>query len=71
MNVSIKQLRAFIAVAQTLSFTEACTQVHLSQPALSIAIKNMEEAVGGSLLIRSTRILSLTPAQRRRDALLC
>tara|TARA_R110002167_G_scaffold6671_13_gene31439 strand:+ start:7443 stop:8345 length:903 start_codon:yes stop_codon:yes gene_type:complete len=61
MNVSIKQLRAFIAVAQTLSFTEACAQVHLSQPALSIAIKNMEEAVGGSLLIRSTRILSLTP----------
>lgn len=61
MNISIKQLRAFVAVAQTLSFTEACAQVHLSQPALSIAIKNMEEAVGGSLLIRSTRILALTP----------
>lgn len=61
MNVSIKQLRAFVAVAQTLSFTEASAQVHLSQPALSIAIKNMEEAVGGNLLIRSTRILSLTP----------
>ncbi len=60
-NVSIKQLRAFVAVAQTLSFTEACGQVHLSQPALSIAIKNLEQAVGGSLLVRTTRILALTP----------
>ncbi|MFT5722369.1 MAG: LysR family carnitine catabolism transcriptional activator [Motiliproteus sp.] len=61
MNVSIKQLRAFVAVAQTLSFTEACDRIHLSQPALSIAIKNLEDAVGGRLLIRSTRILALTP----------
>ncbi len=61
MSVSIKQLRAFVAVAQTLSFTEAGAQFHLSQSALSIAIKNLEQSVGGSLLIRSTRILSLTP----------
>lgn len=61
MNVSVKQLRAFIAVAQTLSFTEACSRMHLSQPALSIAIKNLEQAVGGNLLVRSTRILALTP----------
>ena len=61
MNISIKQLRAFVAVAQTLSFTEASARVHLSQPALSIAIKNLEDAVGGSLLTRSTRVLALTP----------
>jgi len=61
MNVTIKQLKVFVAVAQTRSFAEACGQVHLSQPALSIAIKNLEEAVGGQLLARSTRTLALTP----------
>ncbi len=61
MSTSIKQLRAFVAVAQTLSFTEACAQLHLSQPALSIAIKNLEATVGGNLLIRSTRVFALTP----------
>jgi LysR family carnitine catabolism transcriptional activator len=61
MNVSIKQLQAFVAVAKSGSFAEACTLVHLSQPALSITIKNLEDAVGGKLLQRSTRSLALTP----------
>ncbi|WP_027857156.1 LysR family transcriptional regulator [Marinobacterium jannaschii] len=61
MNVSVKQIRAFVAVASTRSFAEAATLIHLSQPALSIAIKNLEEAVGGPLLVRSTRSLALTP----------
>ena len=61
MNVSIKQLQAFVAVAKSQSFAEACTLVHLSQPALSISIKNLEEAVGGKLLARSTRSVALTP----------
>lgn len=60
-HYTIKQLRAFVAVAKTRSFTEACEQVHLSQPALSIAIKNLEESLGGALLIRTTRALRLTP----------
>lgn len=37
--MTVKQLRAFLAVAQTLSFTQACERLHLSQPALSLAIK--------------------------------
>ncbi|WP_305857850.1 LysR family transcriptional regulator [Balneatrix alpica] len=61
MNVSIKQVRAFVAVASTRSFAEAAELVHLSQPALSIAIKNLEESVGGRLLVRTTRTLALTP----------
>ena len=48
-------------MARTQSFAEAAVLVHLSQPALSIAIRNLEEAVGGRLLARSTRRLSLTP----------
>jgi LysR family carnitine catabolism transcriptional activator len=50
-----------VAVAKTRSFTEACEQVHLSQPALSIAIKNLEDSLGGKLLVRTTRALRLTP----------
>ncbi len=61
MNVTLKQLRGFVAIAELGSFAEACERLHLSQPALSIAIRNMEEAVGGQLLARSTRAVELTP----------
>lgn len=43
------------------SFAEACELLHISQPALSITIKNLEETVGGKLLARSTRTMALTP----------
>lgn len=59
--MTVKQLRAFLAVARTLSFAEACDIVHLSQPALSLAIKKLEESLGGRLLTRTTRTVSLTP----------
>ncbi|SDN09179.1 LysR family transcriptional regulator [Vreelandella arcis] len=59
--MTVKQLRAFLAVAQTLSFTQACERLHLSQPALSLAIKGLEDALGGKLLLRSTRSVRLTP----------
>lgn len=59
--MTIKQLRAFLAVAQSLSFAQACERLHLSQPALSLAIKNLEESLGGQLLVRTTRRVGLTP----------
>ncbi|MWJ28424.1 LysR family transcriptional regulator [Halomonas sediminis] len=59
--MTVKQLRAFLAVAQTLSFTQACERLHLSQPALSLTIKGLEETLGGKLLLRSTRSVRLTP----------
>ena len=61
MKATIKQLKAFVAAAQARNFAEAGSRVHLSQPALSIAIKNLEEIVGGRLLARTTRSLALTP----------
>lgn len=61
MNITIKQIRAFLAVVEVNSFAEASELLHISQPALSITIKNLEELVGGKLLARSTRTLSLTP----------
>ena len=59
--MNIKQLRAFIAVARTMSFAEAATSIHLSQPALSLSIKSLEESLGGRLLTRTTRTIALTP----------
>ncbi|QEY71578.1 LysR family transcriptional regulator [Pseudomonas denitrificans (nom. rej.)] len=59
--MTVKQLRAFLAVAQGLSFAQACERLHLSQPALSLAIKSLEESLGGQLLVRTTRSVALTP----------
>ncbi|CAM3383558.1 LysR family transcriptional regulator [Pseudomonas floridensis] len=59
--MNVKQLRAFLAVAQYLSFAQAGERLHLSQPALSLAIKSLEEDLGGQLLTRTTRNVSLTP----------
>jgi LysR family carnitine catabolism transcriptional activator len=61
MNVSIRQLRAFVAVARAGSFAEASAILHLSQPALSIAIRKLEEELGGTLFARSTRSVGLSP----------
>ena len=64
MNVTVKQLRGFVAIAHTGSFAEACEQLHVSQPALSVSIRKLEEATGGLLFYRSTRSVVLTPEGR-------
>ena len=61
MNVTVKQVRLFIEVARSLSFARAAEAMHLSQPAVSLAIQNLEQAIGGKLFARSTRSLELTP----------
>jgi LysR family carnitine catabolism transcriptional activator len=56
-----KQLRVFVALAETLNFAAAANRVHLSQPALSLSLKNLETEVGGRLVARTTRHVRLTP----------
>ncbi|MBQ0816094.1 MAG: LysR family transcriptional regulator, partial [Marinobacter sp.] len=53
--MTVKQIRAFLIVAQTLSFAQACERLHLSQPALSLSIKALEANLGGALFSRTTR----------------
>lgn len=60
-DVTIKHLRAFLAVARFRSFTKASEEIHVSQPALTMAIRQLEDIVGASLLDRTTRAVSLTP----------
>lgn len=61
MQPSIRQLKAFVAIAEFGSFVEASERLYISQPALSIAIRKLEECVGGVLFNRSPRGVQLTP----------
>ncbi len=64
MNLTLRQLRAFAAVADAQSFTEAAAQLHLTQSALSVLVREMERDLGVRVLDRTTRRVSLTDAGR-------
>ena len=53
-------LRAFVAIKETGSFTRAAERLHLSQSAISHQIRRLEEQAGTTLLVRTTRRLTLT-----------
>ncbi len=62
--VNIRHLRAFAAVAEHNHFTKAADAIHLSQPALSVLIKQLEDALNVKLIHRRTRNVELTPIGR-------
>jgi LysR family hydrogen peroxide-inducible transcriptional activator len=62
---SLAQLRAFAAVAEHLHFRDAAAAIGMSQPALSGAVSALEEALGVTLLERTTRKVLLSPAGER------
>lgn len=64
MNLTLRQLRAFVAVARFESFTKAAELLHLTQPALTVQIRQFEEALGLRVFDRNTRHVRLTDAGR-------
>lgn len=60
MNPSLRQIRAFLAIAQTRSFTAAADLLHLAQPTLTVQIRRLEEALAVKLFDRNTRSVELT-----------
>ncbi|GAB2737249.1 LysR family transcriptional regulator [Melaminivora jejuensis] len=64
MNVTLRQLHAFVAVADTGSFTLAAERLFLTQSALSSLIKELEGQLGLRLFDRSTRRLRLSETGR-------
>jgi LysR family hydrogen peroxide-inducible transcriptional activator len=74
INLTLRQLRYFDALARHGHFGRAAEACSISQPAMSMQIKEMEETLGGLLLERSARQVTLTRfgedlAQRVRDIL--
>jgi LysR family transcriptional regulator, hydrogen peroxide-inducible genes activator len=74
INITLRQLRYFDALARHAHFGRAADACAISQPALSMQIKEMEEVLGGKLLERSARQVALTKLgeellQRVRDIL--
>src|SRR6266702_3716285 len=74
VNVTMRQLRYFDALARHGHFGRAAEACAISQPALSMQIKEMEEALGSALIERGARQVALTKfgeelAQRVRDIL--
>ncbi|MBC7107041.1 MAG: LysR family transcriptional regulator [Firmicutes bacterium] len=62
--MNLKQLEAFLQVAELQSFTKAARKLYLSQPAVSFQIRALEEDLGVSLFRRSDRRVELTEAGR-------
>ena len=65
INVSSRQLHAFLEIARLQSFARAAKQIHLSPSGLSMLVKELEAQVGARLFDRTTRSVTLTGAGRR------
>jgi DNA-binding transcriptional LysR family regulator len=63
--MEIRQLRAFVAIAESGTFTAGAVRVHVTQAAVSMQIRQLEVEVGAKLFIRAPRNVILTEAGER------
>jgi DNA-binding transcriptional LysR family regulator len=64
MDLNLRQVRAFVTVAQRGSFTRAASLLHVSQPALTVQVRKLEEALDTRLFDRTSRTVALTSTGR-------
>src|SRR5260370_36701495 len=60
MGPSVAQMRGFVAISKLGSFTHAARAIHLSQPALTVQIRQLEQTLKVKLIDRNTRSVALT-----------
>ena len=60
--MELRQIRSFLSIAETLHFGRTAELIHISQPALSLQIRALEEEVGVRLFERNRRKTTLTAA---------
>lgn len=65
MNISPKQLRIFLVLADSLNFSKTAEKMFMTQPSLSKAIRELEENLGLPLFERSTRHVRITEGGKR------
>jgi DNA-binding transcriptional LysR family regulator len=64
MNVTLRQIRCFHVVSELGSFTRAAQRLRMTQPGLSLIVRELEKALEVRLLDRTTRQVELTAAGR-------
>lgn len=62
MNITIRQVDAFLMVAELRSFTAAGAALHITQSAVSNLVKDLEDQIGVQLFDRGRRVVKLTAA---------
>src|SRR5262245_20572117 len=64
INLTTRELNAFLTLAELRNFTRAAARCHLSQPAFSALVRALEDSLGARLFDRTTRSVELTAEGR-------